>query len=142
MQRKLASIVALVGFAQQCLELGKDLFDRVEVGGVSRQEEQLGAGAADELAHGLAFVAAEIVHDDDVAETQRGHQELLDIGAKAGAVDRPIDNTGRSDAVMAQCRQKGQRPPAAVRHLGDQASTAAAAPAPAGHVGLGPSTRR
>jgi hypothetical protein len=30
-------------FAEQVLELGKDLFDRVQVGRVFRQEEQLGA---------------------------------------------------------------------------------------------------
>ena len=66
------------------------------------------------------------------------HQELLDIGAKAGAVDRAVEDAGRGDAVVAQCRQKGQRAPAAVRHLGDQARAAAAAPMPAGHVGLGP----
>ena len=55
------------GFAQQVLELGEDLLDRVQVGRVFRQEEELGAGRADELAHGFALVAAEIVHDDDVA---------------------------------------------------------------------------
>ncbi|MGQ0686205.1 winged helix-turn-helix transcriptional regulator [Bradyrhizobium sp.] len=31
------------------------------------QEEQLGAGGANELTHDLAFVAAEIVHDDDIS---------------------------------------------------------------------------
>ena len=52
--------------------------------------------------------------------------------------DRPVDDAGGGDPVAAQGRQKGQCPPAAVRHLGDQAGTAAAAPVPAGHVGLGP----
>jgi hypothetical protein len=36
-----------VGLAQQGLELGKDLLDRIEIGRVARQEEQLGAGGAD-----------------------------------------------------------------------------------------------
>jgi hypothetical protein len=67
-----------------------------------------------------------------------GHQKLLDIGAKAGAVDRPVDDAGSGDAVVAQRRQKGQGAPAAVRHLGDEPRAAAAAPVPAGHVGLGP----
>jgi hypothetical protein len=35
-------------------------------------------------------------------------------------------------------RQERQRAPAAVRYLGQQPSTARAAPVPAGHVGLGP----
>ena len=83
-------------------------------------------------------MTAEIVHDDDVAGAEGGHQELLDIGAKAGAVDRPVDDAGGGDAVVAQGRQKGQGVPATVRHLGDQPRAAAAAPVPAGHVGLGP----
>ncbi len=41
---------ARIGFAQQGLELGKDLFDRIEIGRVTRQEEQLGAGGADQAA--------------------------------------------------------------------------------------------
>ena len=32
------------GFAQQVFELGEELFDGVQVGGVFWQEEQLGAG--------------------------------------------------------------------------------------------------
>ena len=123
---------------KQGLELGEDLLDRVEIRRVARQEEQLGAGGADQPANGTAFVASEIVHDDDVAGSQGGHQELLDISAKAGAVDRPIDDAGRGDAVATQRRQKGQCALSAVRHLGDQASAAGAAAMAAGHVGLGP----
>ena len=51
---------ARVGLAQQGLELGEDLLDRIEIGRVARQEEQLGAGAADQAAHRLALVTAEI----------------------------------------------------------------------------------
>jgi hypothetical protein len=69
---------------------------------------------------------------------RRGHQELLDIGAKAGAVDWPVDDTGRGDAIVAQRRYKRQRAPTALRHLGDQAGAASAASMAAGHVGLGP----
>jgi hypothetical protein len=47
---------ARIGFAQEGLELGEDLFDRVEIGRVARQEEQFGAGGSDQVADGLAFV--------------------------------------------------------------------------------------
>src|SRR5262249_2746336 len=40
-----------------------------------------------------------VIHDDDVAGAQAQHQKLLDIGAKAGAVDRTVDDAGGSDAV-------------------------------------------
>jgi hypothetical protein len=83
-------------------------------------------------------VAAEIIHDDNIASAQGRHQDLLDIGAKGGAVDRPVDDGRCSDAVVAQRCQKGERASAALRHLGDQASAATAAPMPAGHVGLRP----
>ena len=36
------------------------IVDRVEVGRVTRQEEQLGAGAADQLANRLALIAARL----------------------------------------------------------------------------------
>ena len=71
--------------------LGEDLFDGVQVGRVFRQEEQLGAGCTDELADGFAFVAAKIVHDDDVAGLQGGEEDLLDVSCEALAVDRTIE---------------------------------------------------
>lgn len=58
---------ALGGLAQKQLEFGEDLFDRIEIGTVGRQEQQLGASRPDRPSHGLTLVAAEIVHDDDVA---------------------------------------------------------------------------
>jgi hypothetical protein len=110
----------------------------LEVGRVARQEEQLGAGGADQLSNGLPFVRAQIVHDDDISGAQGGDEELLDVSAETDAVDRPIDDAGRVDPVAAQGRQEGQCASATVRHLGDQARAAQRAPAAAGHVGLGP----
>jgi len=49
------------------LQLGEELLDRVEVGAVGRQEEHVRPGLANGAAGGLAFVAAKIVEDDDVA---------------------------------------------------------------------------
>src|SRR5919107_1911989 len=83
-------------------------------------------------------MAAEIVHDHDIAAAQGGHQELLDVSAKAGAVDRAVDNAGRRDPVAAQRRQKGQRAPASLRYFGNEASAAGASSITPGHVGLGP----
>ena len=126
------------GFAQEMLELGEDLFNGVQVGRVFRQEEQFGAGCADELAHGLAFVAAEIVHDDDVTRLQGRDEDLLDVGSKAVAVDWAIENPWSVDPVVAQRGQEGRGLPVAVRDLGREPH-AAGCPAPQRrHVGLGP----
>src|SRR6516225_4355197 len=59
-------------------------------------------------------MAAEVVHDDNVTGAEDGDQELFDVSAEAGAVDRPVDDAGGGDPVAAQCRQKGQCSPAAV----------------------------
>jgi hypothetical protein len=53
--------------AAHTASLGEDLFDRIEVGRIFGEEEELGAGRADQLAYGFAVVTAEIVHEDDVA---------------------------------------------------------------------------
>jgi hypothetical protein len=59
------------GVAQVVLELGEERLDRVEVGRVLRQEQEFGASGPDGLPNNYALVAAEIVHDDDVAGLQR-----------------------------------------------------------------------
>ena len=74
--------------AQQSFEFGEDLLDGVQVRGVFGQEEQLGAGLSNGPANTLALVRAEIVEDDDVARLEGGHEELLDIGQEALAIDR------------------------------------------------------
>jgi hypothetical protein len=53
--------------------------------------EELGTGRTNELAHGFAFVAAEIVHDHDIAGAKRGGEDLLDIGREALTVDRTVE---------------------------------------------------
>ena len=54
------------GLSQQGLELGEDLLDGVEVGGVFRQEDQPRSDGADRLPHRLSLVRTEVVEDDDI----------------------------------------------------------------------------
>ena len=123
---------------QQMLELGKDLFDGVEVGRVFRQEEQLGAGCTDEPTNGFALVAAEIVHDDDVVGAKRRDEDFLDIGLKALAVDRPVKKPRGIDPVMAQRSQKCRRLPVTVRNFGFEPDAERRPSSQRRHVGLGP----
>jgi hypothetical protein len=99
-------------------EFGKHLFDGIEVRRVFREEEQLGAGRTDGLTNGSGLVAAEIVHDDDVAGLEGGDEDLFNIDPEPLAVDRAVDDPRRIDAIMAQCRQEGQGFPVAMRNLG------------------------
>jgi len=129
---------SLGGFSEQCLELGEDLLDRIEVRAIGRQEKELGTCSTDHVPYDLGFVAAEIVDDDDVAGSERRQKKLLDIGAEAVAVDGSVDDARCVDPVAAQGRQEGQRSPMPVRDLGQKPVAAWRPAAQAGHVGLGP----
>src|SRR3977135_423823 len=84
-------------------QFGEDLFDRVEVGGIGRQEQKPGSASPDGAAHRLALVAAEIVHHDNVALSQRRDQYVLNIDPEAFAIDWPVvEHPWRIDAVAAQ----------------------------------------
>ena len=96
------------------------------------------APAARMALHGLAFVAAEVVHDYDVAGRKGRHEELFDIGGEELAVDWSIEDAGRIDPVAAQRRHEGQRLPFTERSLSDQLVTASAPAPERGHVGLRP----
>ena len=75
-------------FAQQMLQLGEDLFDRVRIGRVFGKEEQFGARCSDRPANGFPLVAAKIIHHHEVASSKRGHKHLLDISFEAFAIRR------------------------------------------------------
>lgn len=119
-------------------ELGKDLFDWVEVRGIRGEEEQPGACGPDCLTDGRGLVTAEIIQNDDVARAQGGDENLLDIGAECFAVDRPVNDPGSDDAVLAQGGHEGHGIPVPEGRATDQAC-ATFGPAPErGHVGLRP----
>jgi hypothetical protein len=124
--------------SQQSFELGEDLLDGVEVGRVFRQEDEAGSNISDRLPHGFSLVGAEIVEDDDVARLQRRHEELFDIGVEALAVDGPVEQAGRVDAVVAQGGEESRGLPLALRDLVDEALSPWRPAAQAGHIGLGP----
>ena len=126
------------GFAQEELEFGEDLFDRIEIRAVGWEEQEPGSYGPDGLAHGLTLVAAQIVHDYDVAGRERGYEELLHISGEELAVDRPIEHAGSIDPVVSQRRHEGQRLPLAKRGLGDQLGSTLRPASDRRHVGLGP----
>ena len=124
--------------SRQSFELGEDLLDRVEVGGVFRQEDEAGSDIPDRLAPRLSLVGAEIVEDHDIARLQRRDQERFDIGVEALAVDGPVEQAGRVDAVVAQGGEESRGLPLALRDLVDQALSPWRPAAQAGQIGLGP----
>jgi len=89
------------------LEFSECHFDRVEIGAVWRSEEE---PCASGLEYGLgffAFVAGEIVEDNDVAGLE-GRGELgFDIGLKGCSVHGAVDDPWRSQSVTSQGSDKG-----------------------------------
>ncbi len=120
-------------------ELGEYLLDRIEIGRVRRKEQKPCANGADHLPDGTAFMAAEIVEDDNVAWLESGYQNLLDIGFEAQTIDRAVENARRINAVAAERCQEGHGFPMTMRDLGFE-PLPPQGPAPQRrHVGLGPS---
>jgi hypothetical protein len=83
-------------------------------------------------------VGSQIVEDRDVARLKRRDVELFDIGVEALAVDGPVEQAGRVDAVVAQGGEESRGLPAAVRNLVDEAHSLRRPAAQVGHVGLRP----
>ena len=65
-------------------------------------------------------MAAEIVHDHEIAGQDRGEQHLLDMGSEAFAVDRSIEKPRRVNMVVAQGGDEGYGFPAAIGNFGDE----------------------
>jgi hypothetical protein len=101
--------------SNEAFDLGEDLFDRIEVGRVFGKKQEASAGGLNGVSHGFSFVGAKIVEDDNVVGFESRDEELLDIGAKALAVDRTVEHAGRLDAVVAQRGQEGRGLPFALR---------------------------
>lgn len=60
-----------------------DLLDRIEVRAIWRQEDAVGASGADGLPSRLAFVAAKIVEDDDLARCEVGAKTFSTYSVKS-----------------------------------------------------------
>lgn len=72
---------------------GEGLLDGVEVGAVGRQVEDPCAACRDRLPDAGYLTARQIVQDEQVVGRQRRCQDLLDIGAEQGAIERPVEAT-------------------------------------------------
>lgn len=83
-------------------------------------------------------MAAEIVHDNDVARLENRNQLLFDIGAKALAVDRSVEDTGCSQPILPQGPGECQRAPMAVRRKRSQTLAFWSPPPDGCHIGLDP----
>ena len=108
---------ATAGLAQDRLPRRKRQLNRIEVRTVCRQKPAWRAAGFDRSSHRGVLVTRQVVHDDDVTGRERWHQDLLDVGQKTGAVDRPIKHGRRGEACHAQRSEKRRGVPAAIRRV-------------------------
>jgi len=78
-------------------------------------------------AHLGLLVGGEIIEHDDIALAQRGHEDLLDVGAEGGSVDRPIEDGRRGQLRRTEGRDHRVRLPMAARRVIANAGPAQAA---------------
>jgi hypothetical protein len=129
---------SLCGFSQPVFEFGEELFDRVQIGRVFRQEEKMRARGADGCSDSGSFVRTKIVHDHDIAGLQCRDQYLLYVQPEGFPIDRAVKEPGGGDAIVAQGSQEGHGLPATMRHLGLDPLTARRPAPQRRHVGFGP----
>lgn len=84
------------------------------------------------------FMSSQIVHDDDVAWTKRGHEMEPDPAQEEFAVDSPIDDQRRCQARRPQCREERGRLPVTVRYARKQSLAFGRPPSRTGHVRFRP----
>ena len=122
--------------AQARFALGKDLFDRIAVGAVGGQIEQVRASRLDRLTHPGHFVTGQIVQDDAVARLEGGSEHLFNRGDEAGAIERAVEDGGGGEVVGSQGGNEGGGFPMAVEDLRHEAGAAPTPPIAARHLRL------
>ena len=109
------------GGAEERFQFGEGELDRIEVRTVRRQKPQLRADLFDRRLHRWLFVYDQVIEHDDVARPERRHQDLLDVGQKGGIVDRPIEHSGRVEAIPPERGDDGVGLPVTARRVVAQA---------------------
>ena len=122
--------------AQARFELGKNLFDGIEVRAVGRQVEHASAHRLDRGPYAGHFMAGQIIQHHRVARAEGRSEELLDIGHEGRAIERAVQDQRGGQPVGPQRGHHGRRLPVPVRDGGDEAGAAGTPPIPAGQLGL------
>lgn len=91
-----------MGHAHPVFDLGEGLFDWVEIWQVWRQEPEARARGPDGFSDGFGFVTAEIIGDDHVARPENANQQLVNVRARASAVDRRVEDAGCGELIATQ----------------------------------------
>jgi hypothetical protein len=102
--------------AEFVLDFREDLFDRIEVGTVGRQEEHAGISGLHRFDHAAHFVRLQVVEDEDVARAELRGQFLLNVFQEEFAIEGTVDNHRGEEPVEAEGSNEGGGFPVAVGH--------------------------
>lgn len=122
--------------SERGLELGEGHLDRVHVRGVWRQVEQLRLFLGDDLGDAIDLVGPRVVHDDDVARSERWREDLGGVGLERGPVHRPFQNPGSDEATSSQTGDEGHGLPMSEGRAGQQTLADRAASMKPRHLGV------
>ena len=116
---------------QERFQFGEGEFDRVEVGTIRRKKSERRAEAFDRGPDRRLLMHGEVIEYDDVARSQRGHQDLFDIRQETRRVDGAIKHGGRAEPVQPQRGNDGVRLPVAAGRVIVESGATRTAPVPA-----------
>jgi len=108
-------LASCLGRAEQLFEFCPGLLDRVEIGRIGWQVEQLGAGFFDPFAHRWSLVRAQVIHHHHVAGLQYRAQQMFDVCQENIRVGGLFYGHGCDHAVQAHGAQNGHDLPVAAR---------------------------
>ena len=81
-----------LGLAQVCLDLGEGLLNRIEIGRISRQEQEPGASLFQTLGSLFTLVDRQVVEDHHVTFVQARRELRLDVSLESQPGDRAIND--------------------------------------------------
>jgi len=103
-------------FAEASLEGGPEMFDRVEVGRVGGQEEQLTTRSLNQPLRRGRVVEPGVVQNNHAAGRQFGQQHLLEIGLHHLGVATALKHQRRDQLAVLRSRDKAGAFPPLSRH--------------------------
>ncbi len=122
--------------AQDRLDLRPSQFNRVEVGRVRRQVDQVRATRADQLLESSDLVRGEIVHEQNITRLEGREDTLLNIAIKQRTINGPRQHQGGRDPRPAHHRQRGGLGSRGLRRRVHHALVRCGAPVQTGQAGI------
>src|SRR5512134_3262978 len=138
MASQTASAVRSAALRKRCLSLAKSCSMRLRSGEYFGRKNSL--APADRMARRTALPRCEprLSRMTMSPGLRVGRRNLLYIEPEPLAIDRPVDEPGGVDAIVAERREEGHGLPAAVRDLGVEPAAARRPTPERRHVGLRP----